>query len=281
MTFCERGCRRRAEWGRLLFGFLVVMAVSGFSPEVAKSDADKAWGQWHRIRRGDTVWGIANRYQVSVEAILRANRIASVKRLPVGGDLFIPGLVPSEETDGIWHKIRKGDTLWDISRANGVTVKTLMHVNKLRSATRLQVGTTLFVPSPNTTGFRSPLPVALEVTSSYGYRLHPISRKRAFHHGVDFRARPGTRVYAAKSGKVARSGWYGGYGNVVVIEHPGEYATWYGHLSKIWVKAGQTVKRGQVVGTSGSSGYATGPHLHFEIRWKDKSVDAVPYLSMP
>lgn len=102
-----------------------------------------------------------------------------------------------------------------------------------------------------------------------------------FHHGIDLGVRPRTRVYAARSGKVIRAGWYGGYGNVVVIKHDEDYTTRYGHLSKIRVKVGQRVTPQQIIGLSGSSGHATGPHLHFEIRWKGDSVDASRYIRLP
>jgi murein DD-endopeptidase MepM/ murein hydrolase activator NlpD len=245
------------------------------------SASEEELGTWHRIRKGETLWRIANQYQVSVESILDANQIQSARRLLVGEELFIPGVVPSSDIDGDWYTIQKGDTLWKLSQKYNVTVKTLMYVNKLKSATRLRVGAEILIPNPEAVGFNPPMRIPLIVTSGYGYRWHPISRKRSFHHGVDLRAQPGTRVYAAKLGRVIRAERYGGYGNVVVIQHLGEYTTWYGHLSKIWVKAGQTVRRGQAIGLSGSSGYATGPHLHYELRWKNKSVDASRYIPVP
>jgi murein DD-endopeptidase MepM/ murein hydrolase activator NlpD len=241
----------------------------------------KAWGLWHRVRKGDTVWEIANKYQVSIRSILRANQIASARRLSIGKKLFIPGVVSSQQIDGTWHRIKSGDTLWAFARKHHVSVKSLMHVNNLKSSTTLQVNKTIFIPNPGATGFTAPLRVPLIVTSDYGYRWHPISGKRRFHHGVDFRVKRRYRVYASKVGTVVRAGWYGGYGNVVVIKHTGGYTTWYGHLSTIRIKVGQKVRRGQVVGLSGRSGHATGPHLHFEIRWKGKSVHPANYLRMP
>ena len=77
-----------------------------------------------------------------------------------------------------------------------------------------------------------------------------------------------------------RAGWDPGYGNIVVVEHFGGYKTVYGHLSIIYVKVGQRMKKGQVLALTGNSGYSTGPHLHFEIRWKDKSVDPRRYIRL-
>ena len=241
----------------------------------------KAWGLWHRVRKGDTVWGIANKYQVSVRSVLRANQIRSARRLHVGKKLFIPGVVPSQQIDGTWHRIKSGDTLWALAKKHRVSVKSLMSANNLKSATKLQVNETIFIPHSGATGFSSPLRIPLVMTSDYGYRWHPIHKKRRFHHGIDFRVKTKYRVYASKAGKVVRAGWYGGYGNVVVIEHTGGYTTWYGHLSAIRVKVGQKVRHGRVIGLSGRSGHATGPHLHFEIRWKGKSVHPANYIRIP
>jgi murein DD-endopeptidase MepM/ murein hydrolase activator NlpD len=116
------------------------------------------------------------------------------------------------------------------------------------------------------------------VTSGYGYRIHPVSGQRLFHHGIDLRAREGTRIYAAQSGKVIFVGWLGGYGRLVVIKHDDKYTTRYGHLSKITVRSGQKVKSGTVIGLSGDTGYSTGPHLHFEVRCKGKSIDPAKYI---
>jgi murein DD-endopeptidase MepM/ murein hydrolase activator NlpD len=99
-----------------------------------------------------------------------------------------------------------------------------------------------------------------------------------FHHGVDLRAYSGTRVYAAQAGKVIFVGWMGGYGKLVIIKHDNQYTTRYGHLSKIKVNHGQKVRDGTVIGLSGSTGYVTGPHLHFEIRYKGKSTNPMKYI---
>ena len=280
MVVCLPCDRHSRMWRFLIHGLILLISTCLVAIDTG-SASDKAWGIWHRVRSGDTVWGIADKYQVSVNSILRANQIQSARRLSVGKKLFIPRVMPSQQVDGTWYKIKKGDTLWAISRKYDVTVKSLMYVNKLRSATRLKVNTEVFIPNPDAVGFHTPMRIPLTVSSGYGYRRHPISRTRKFHHGVDLRAKLGTRVYAAKPGRIVRAGWCGGYGNVVVIEHGGGYTTWYGHLSTIWARVGKRVRRGQVIGLSGSSGHATGPHLHFEVRWKDKSVDASRYVQIP
>lgn len=107
-------------------------------------------------------------------------------------------------------------------------------------------------------------PVAGYISSEYGWRVHPISKQRKFHNGIDIAGNNGLEVMAANSGVVAYAGWRGGYGNTVMISH-GSVTTLYAHLSSISVSAGQVVKRGQVIGRVGSTGNSTGPHLHFEV----------------
>ena len=280
MTRCPLRGSYNSRWCLSIAPVILLILICLLATDTALA-ATNAWGLWHRVRRGDTVWGIANRYQVSVRSILRANKIGSARRLAVGKKLFIPGVIPSQQIDGIWHTIKRGDTLWALARKHKVSVENLMHINSLKSATRLQVNTRVFIPNSNAAGFTSPLRVPLTVTSDYGYRWHPIFKRRKFHHGIDFRVKRGYHVYASKAGKVVRAAWYGGYGNVVVIEHAGGYRTWYGHLSTIRIKVGQNVRSGRVVGLSGSSGHATAPHLHFEIRWKGKSVNPFHYIRLP
>ncbi len=110
------------------------------------------------------------------------------------------------------------------------------------------------------------------ITSGFGPRRHPIFRVVRMHNGVDIAAPWGTPVRAAAPGTVLFAGWFGGYGKLVVLDHGG-VTTLYGHLSSIEVAAGQKVRAGQVIGRVGSTGYSTGPHLHFEIRVDGRPVD--------
>jgi murein DD-endopeptidase MepM/ murein hydrolase activator NlpD len=110
---------------------------------------------------------------------------------------------------------------------------------------------------------RSPLSI-LRVTSGYGMRLHPISGRRKMHTGIDYAAPSGTPVWAVGSGTVQFAGWKGGYGKTIEIRHAGGVVTRYGHLSRIGVSRGQAVRQHQTIGAVGSTGFSTGPHLHFE-----------------
>ena len=118
---------------------------------------------------------------------------------------------------------------------------------------------------------------AYEVTSPYGYRIHPIFHTKIFHSGMDLGVPAGTKIYALTDGLVIYSGNMSGYGNVVMIDH-GNYTSLYAHNSSLVVNVGQTVKGGQLISYSGSTGNSTGPHLHFEIRLPSgDTTDPSPY----
>jgi murein DD-endopeptidase MepM/ murein hydrolase activator NlpD len=116
------------------------------------------------------------------------------------------------------------------------------------------------------------------ITSGFGYRIHPIFHLRRLHTGVDFDCNLGDPIRAAAPGTVIEAGWRGGYGKCVIIDHGGGIATLYAHQSTILVSIGQEVARGQVIGKVGSTGYSTGPHLHFEVRVNGSPVDPMGYL---
>lgn len=122
-------------------------------------------------------------------------------------------------------------------------------------------------------------PAVGPVTSPYGYRIHPIFGYSRLHTGVDIGAGDLSPVVAGEDGTVAFAGVMSGYGNVVVIDHGGGMATTYNHLSSFSVSSGQSVRRGQTVAAVGSTGFSTGPHLHFEVRIDGSPVDPMPYLS--
>jgi murein DD-endopeptidase MepM/ murein hydrolase activator NlpD len=117
-----------------------------------------------------------------------------------------------------------------------------------------------------------------QITSTFGYRIHPIYGDRRLHAGIDFRAPTGTPLLAAAGGEVVFAGWKSGYGNTTIIDHGGGVATLYAHQSNIGVSVGQDVKRGAVIGYSGATGNVTGPHLHFEVRVNGTPVDPLGYL---
>ena len=121
-------------------------------------------------------------------------------------------------------------------------------------------------------------PVPGPIVSGFGMRYHPILHVTRMHTGADLSAGAGTPIHACRGGVVVIAGAQGGYGNCVVIDHGGGMATLYAHQSRIAVSEGQTVNAGDVIGYVGSTGLATGPHLHFEVRLSGNPVDPAPYL---
>ena len=131
--------------------------------------------------------------------------------------------------------------------------------------------------NPESTGSFS-YPVRAPITSPFGPRRHPIFGVRSMHSGIDLAAPYGTPIKASEGGVVIYSGWYGGYGKVVILDHAKGFSTLYAHLSSTKVSVGARVRQGEVVGFEGSTGYATGPHLHFEVREQGKPKNPVIYL---
>lgn len=125
-------------------------------------------------------------------------------------------------------------------------------------------------------------PIAGRITSPYGYRTHPIFNSRSFHSGVDIGGQYRGEVRASNSGKVIYTGWYGGYGKVVIIDHGSvngkPTTTLYAHLDSISTSNGAYVNKGQTIGREGTTGYSTGPHCHFEVRVNGKPVNPLNYI---
>jgi murein DD-endopeptidase MepM/ murein hydrolase activator NlpD len=126
--------------------------------------------------------------------------------------------------------------------------------------------------------YRKPVIGEVEFTSGFGIRSDPFLGRPAMHTGLDFRAQTGDPVRATANGKVVNSGWSGGYGRMVEIDHGNGLSTRYGHLSQIDVKVGDIIKIGQVIGEVGSTGRSTGPHLHYETRIDGEAVDPQKFL---
>jgi murein DD-endopeptidase MepM/ murein hydrolase activator NlpD len=115
-------------------------------------------------------------------------------------------------------------------------------------------------------------PATSPISSTFGPRWG------TFHYGIDFAAAFGSTVHAAHAGVVVKAGWYGGYGNIVIIDHGNGITTRYGHNSKVLVSVGQRVKAGQDISLVGNTGDSTGPHCHFEVRIDDVAINPIPYL---
>ena len=144
------------------------------------------------------------------------------------------------------------------------------YINKTAKDTNVQVAS----------GFIKP--IQGRITSPFGWRTHPIFNSRSFHSGIDIGGPNYGEIRASNSGKVIYSGWYGGYGKVVIIEHGlvngKPITTLYAHMSTILVSNGQKVTKGQVIGKEGTTGYSTGPHCHFEVRVNGQPNNPLNYI---
>jgi len=239
----------------------------------------------YTVSEGDSLWSIANSFNLDINTLFGCNDMKNPNYLRVGTTLRIPN------QDGLFYKVKKGDTLAEIASKYGLPVEAIQEVNGL-SGTNITVGKELFLPgakpvtsvysftggssSSVSAGFRWPL--SGRITSGYGWRRDPFTKRRDFHTGIDIRGVTGRIVRASKAGRVVYSGWMGGYGRVVVIDHGKDYSTLYAHCSSLLVRKGQRVSAGQAIGKVGSTGRATGPHLHFEVRYRNKSINPLKVL---
>jgi murein DD-endopeptidase MepM/ murein hydrolase activator NlpD len=198
---------------------------------------------------------------------------------------------------GIYHEVRQGENLYRIGKAYGISHRELARVNNIAEPDRLEVGQRIFVP-----GGQRVLPVDVitpkralveapeirEFPRGRGIFIWPLAsgtltstfgpRGQSFHDGIDIGAPPGTPVRAARDGSVIYSDTLRGYGNVVIVEHTGGYATVYAHNELNLVHAGDRVRQGQAVARLGRSGRTSGPNLHFEIRKDNFARNPVYFL---
>jgi murein DD-endopeptidase MepM/ murein hydrolase activator NlpD len=239
-----------------------VQSVGGGSLSVLPIDI-----KLYRVRPGDTLSGIADRFGMDLDTIASLNREwgSGVHLIQIGEAIKIPN------QDGIYIEIDRD--LDALCQEKGVPVEVVYAVNGV-DQTQVSPGIELFFPGVQHTGIERSVitgsaflkPVVGWLTSGFGYRRDPFTDVMHFHRGIDLAAAVGTTVRAALDGKVVVVGSDPVLGNYILIRHQISYSTLYGHLSHVWVSRGDTVTRGQRIGAVGNTGKSTGPHLHFEIR---------------
>lgn len=223
----------------------------------------------YTVKSGDTISSICLKYGLSnVGTLISVNNIKNVRALAAGQKLKIPNY------DGVVYTVRSGDTLEGLSVRYGVAVETILDVNDMPSDT-VMPGNVLFIPGgkldnetlQNALGnsFICPLSCSYRISSYYGKRADPFTGVASNHTGMDLAVAQGTPIRASKGGTVVTAGWSNTYGNYVIISHSGGYQTLYAHMTKYTVKKGQVVNQGELIGYVGSTGYSTGPHLHFSV----------------
>ncbi len=227
----------------------------------------------HTVNKNENIWSIARLYGTNVLTIRSINNLQST--------LIYPGQrLKIINKRGLLHKVSKGETLFTISSKYKVPIERIIEANESGLGFSLDEGDTLFIPKAYVVFHDFIFPVRGRVTSRFGWRVHPIFRRRMFHEGVDIRGPYHCLIRASREGRVIFAGRKRGYGKLVVIVHTGGYSTRYGHLWKVYVRKGQWIKKGQIIGRQGSSGWTTGPHVHFEIRRYGRPLNPLRYLSL-
>jgi len=243
------------------------------------------------VKEGDTISEIAETFQINTNTLLWENQIGPRDFIKPGQELVI---LP---VSGVSHTVKRGETLNAIAARYKAKTEDILEVNHLADASELQVGKKIIIPD----GIPPPPPTPIAAPSSGLANLRdifkpaqpvagkfnwPTASKRITqyfrgwrHTGIDIGLPLGNPIYAADDGVVITAGWNSsGYGNYIIIDHGNGIHTLYGHASKLGVKKGDRVKKGDVIGAIGSTGRSTGPHLHFEVRINGNKVNPLDYL---
>lgn len=260
-------------------GFLV---DSDFQTDISKILSEPVTFQTYTVKNGDTISGITRKFGLkNISTIIGINEIENVRLITSGTKLKIPSV------DGLIYTVQSGNTLQGLSVKYNVSVEELLDVNELESAD-LKIGQKLFIPGARMTSdallnalgelFKMPIYAKFRYSSMFGPRLDPITGAKSSHTGVDMACPQGTPIYSSSMGTVAFVGYSNIFGNYVIVNHANGYQTLYGHMSQILAKKGQKVSNDTKIGLVGSTGYSTGPHLHFTIYKNGRLVDPMTVL---
>ena len=236
-----------------------------------KSLMDKI--QTHTVQKGETLWVIAQKYDINIDTLIGANNISNMNRIQPGEKIKI---LPVK---GILYKIGPGENLSTISQRFGISIENIVQSNRIKDPNNVQPGKMLILPGAKPEfSYQDRLerlfikPVNARISSYYGRRW---GRQ---HEGIDYAVNIGTKIRAIGAGKIVYSGWARGYGKTIIIEHQKGLRTLYAHNSKLLVHSGEWVRRGEVISKSGNTGKSTGPHLHLEVQVNGRPVNPLDYL---
>ena len=246
----------------------------------------------YTVEPGDTISTIAENFGISVSTILWENNLSSYSVIRPGDKLSILPFT------GITYKVASGDNISKISIKYDVEEKKIIDANKLTDSSKLSIGQKLIIPDGKKTGYAKSstqrytginvikdlvkTPSATPVSGNKmnwptpGHRITQYYSWR--HHGLDVADKTGTPIYAADAGTIEYQGWGKGYGYQIVINHGGGKKTRYAHLSKFYTKKGQKVSKGETIAAMGSTGWSTGPHIHFEVIINGKKYNPLNYI---
>lgn len=264
----------------------------------ATTEKDTQESVTYKVAKGDSLLKIAHRYNTTVAQIQQDNEMNGTmvkvgQEIKVSPNKKLYRLVKTEKTTPekkvtvVSHRVKSGESLSLIARKYQTTISAIVAENNM-SNTVVMAGQTLKVPTQgrykvaqSSKAVRASwkMPVRGRLSDKYGWRKHPVYRKRLFHAGIDIAAPKGTPIAAVQSGKVIYAGRRAGYGNLVIVSHANGMSTRYAHCSSILVKKGQNVRAGQLLAKVGATGVATGNHLHFEVRKNGKTQNPLTYLN--
>lgn len=302
---------RKTYLALFLLLFIICGCSSGRIPLLNYS-ADTWWGggtpDYVTVRKGDTLYSIARRYDVPIRELIETNNLRPPYGLRIGQRLRMP--------DAKYHVVAKGDTLYNISKRYNVDMRQLSRTNNLREPFTLAIGQRLLLPgsivtktaadnhatgrttakkttfarkkmtsgrTARTASYTAPVkkrsskfawPVRGTVISKFG-----VIAKGRNNDGINIKAPLGAAVKAADAGTIAYAGnELKGFGNLILIKHSGGWITAYAHNDRLLVRKGQKVRKGEKIATVGSTGGVSSPQLHFEIRAGKKAVNPLSYL---
>lgn len=245
------------------------------------------------VQSGDTISSIAGKFKVSADTIIWQNNLGSRAIIHLGDKLEI---LP---VSGVVHRVARGETVGSIAKKYSIGQDQIISFNNLFNASDIRIGQELIIPggkkivpraiASSTIPKVSPITQLFESGSSarasvsgliWPAAIHRITQYFSWRHqGLDIGITPNSPIYSAEDGTAVLAGWSTGYGNNVIIDHGNGIKTRYAHLNRIFVKAGETVDKGQVIGLSGSTGWSTGPHLHFEIIIRGIRKNPLSYIN--
>ena len=233
----------------------------------------------YQVQKGDTISGIAEYHNLTVDTIISINGIQSAKSLKPGQLLKLPNM------SGIIYTAKPGETVAAIAKKFEISEDRLIVANSLMK-TDFSAEKVLFLPDARLpkaqlreiSGDLFKWPVRGVITSWYGWRKDPFSGRNSLHNGIDIGVPTGTPVGAAMEGTVIETGYSPIMGKYVILSHSGGWKTLYAHLSSILAQEGQYVSKGSRIALSGNTGYSTGPHLHFTVYKNGKPVNPANVL---